>query len=148
MKISLRKKKLTSGNHSLYIEYYKDYYKTPEGKIKHRREFEFLNLHLKNKPKNPIDRQHNKETLRFANNILIKRKADYNSGKYGIGSTSKININFLDYFESLLLKKNFHRNWVITFKYLKNFCDPDLTFKDIDENFVNDFKEHLLNTKG
>ena len=33
MKIKLRSKKVSNGNESLYLEYYKGYTKTPEGKI-------------------------------------------------------------------------------------------------------------------
>ena len=148
MKIQLRKKKLTGGKESLYLEYYKGYSKTPEGKIKHRREFEFLNLHIKSKPKNPLDKQQNKDTLDFANKILIKRQAAFNEGKFGFGKTTNVNINFLEYFESLIPKRNNHTNWACTLKYLKDFCDPDTTFNDIDEKFIEDFKEFLLNAGG
>ncbi|MBI5403369.1 MAG: site-specific integrase [Ignavibacteriae bacterium] len=143
MKIKLRSKKVSNGNESLYLEYYKGYTKTPEGKIKHNREFEFLNLYFKSKPKNPIEKVENKNTLAFANKILIQRQADINSGKYGIPSTLKLNVNFLEYFNSLITKRNFHRNWITTYKYLQDYCNSETTFKDIDEKFCEGFLEYL-----
>ncbi len=147
MKIKLRRKKISEGKESLFLEYYKGYTKTPEGKIKHNREFEFLNLYIYTKPKNPFERIENKNNVDFANKILIKRQADINSGKYGIPNTSKLNINFLDYFNSLIAKRNFHRNWQITYKYLQDYCYPETTFKDIDEKFCEGFLEYLNKIK-
>ena len=46
MKIHLRKKKLKSGKISLYLEYYKGNSKTPDGKRKILRDFEYLDLYL------------------------------------------------------------------------------------------------------
>ena len=40
---------------------------TPKYKIRHNRRKESLNLYLIEKPRTPIDRQHNKETLLLAN---------------------------------------------------------------------------------
>jgi hypothetical protein len=147
MKIKLRRKKISDGNESLYIKYYKGYTKTYEGKIKHNRDFEFLNLYIKSKPKNPIEKIENKNTIDFANKILIQRQADINSGKYGIPNTSKLNINFLEYFNSLIAKRNYHRNWVTTYKYLQEYCNPETTFKDIDEKFCERFLDYLYDVK-
>ncbi|WP_282043456.1 hypothetical protein [Winogradskyella flava] len=59
MKIHLRNKKLKSGKTSLYIEYYKGHKTTSEGKIKHIREFEYLELYLTTNPNTSNERRNN-----------------------------------------------------------------------------------------
>lgn len=63
MKIHLRKKKLKSGKTSLYIEYYKGHRTTAEGKIKHIRDFEYLELYLVTNPKTFNEKKKNKAQL-------------------------------------------------------------------------------------
>ena len=46
MKITLRKKKLTTGRYSLYIEYYKGSSQNDQGKTEHARQFEYLKEYL------------------------------------------------------------------------------------------------------
>ncbi|WP_455508598.1 hypothetical protein [Butyricimonas paravirosa] len=46
MKITLKKKKLTTGKFSLYIEYYKGKIVDAEGNVKHNRDFEYLNGYI------------------------------------------------------------------------------------------------------
>jgi len=147
MKIKLRSKKVSNGNESLYLEYYKGYTKTPEGKIKHNREFEFLNLYVKSKPKNPLEKIETKNTIDFANKILIQKQADINSGKFGFQNTSKLNTNFLNYFHSIIEKRNHHRNWITTYKYLQEYSNSEITFKDVDESFSSGFLDYLKNVK-
>ena len=52
MKVHLRERKQTKdGSISLYLEIYKGTIKTPEGKVKPLRDYEYLNLYLKENPK-------------------------------------------------------------------------------------------------
>jgi len=44
MKITINKRKAKAGTLSLRLEFYHGYTKTPEGKIKHHREYENLNI--------------------------------------------------------------------------------------------------------
>lgn len=62
MKISLKKKKLSIGKYSLFIEYYKGTKIDKNGKRKHDRKFEYLKQYLTidpktKKEKNRISRQ-------------------------------------------------------------------------------------------
>ncbi len=74
MKIHLRQRKQTKkGNISLYLEIYKGTTKNANGKIVGNRDYEYLDLYLVDKPRTPIDKQHNKETLKLAENKSKKR---------------------------------------------------------------------------
>lgn len=155
MKISLKKKKLSSGKLSLYIEYYKGSYIDTNGKKKHNRDFEYLKRYLHSDPKSPKDKKENKETLALAENILKIRQADYIKGKYEIKNTSKSKTPFLAYYTKLkeerFESKGNYDNWDAAQKHLEKYCSPTVTFNDINEEFVKGFKyylEHNAKTKS
>ena len=147
MKIHLRERKLPkSGRISLFLEYYKGYHNV-NGKIKHDREFESLDLFLYLKPKNPDERKHNKETRALAEKIRTKRQSEFDHGRYGFHSEHKLGSNFISYFEMLMEErkdsKGNYGNWESTLKQLKKYASTNVTFRDIDENFVKGFKYFL-----
>lgn len=116
----LEQRLLADGQISLYLEYYlgrvcepvlDDVGKpvlyesgkmkgTPKFKIKHNRRKESLNLYLIEKPRTPIDRQHNKETLLLAKKIRQEREQAFLEDREGYRLKKDRQINFLDYFES------------------------------------------------
>src|SRR5688500_12529872 len=96
MKVTLRKRKTSTGKTSLYLDIYKN------GK----REYEYLNLYIV-PPKNPHDRKANKEALQLAEAIKGKRQVDLQNGTYGfkrVGENS--NKDFLAYFKQLAEQRN------------------------------------------
>ncbi|MDO5523964.1 MAG: site-specific integrase [Bacteroidia bacterium] len=113
---------LSDGRVSLYLEYYlgreqtpildKDgnqvYYSTgamagkPKFSVKHNRRKENLNLYLMDKPRTPIERQTNKETLELALKIRAEREQEFKENTLGYRLKKERNINFLDYFQSYI----------------------------------------------
>ncbi len=73
MKISIEKRKAAGGKLSVRLAYYYGYTKSAEGKITHQRKFEKLDLFLYEKPKTPIEKQHNKDTLKLASNASSQK---------------------------------------------------------------------------
>jgi len=147
MKIHLRERKLTkSGKVSLYLEYYKGYH-VVNGKTKHDREFENLDLYLYLNPKNKEQRNHNKETKLLADKIRNKRQSEYDHGKFGFPSKHKSKASFFAFFEKLMEERKDNKgnygNWDSTFKHLKKYHPSDITFRDLDEDFVKGFRDYL-----
>lgn len=151
MKIFLRQRKQTKkGTISLYLEIYKGTTQTPDGKTKPIRDYEYLNLYLIDKPSNPIDKQQNKENLKLAASIKAKRELEIKNGTYGFTNEFKKNTNFIEYFKSLVNKKESKGNlgnWYSTQIHLENFAGSNVTFKDIDLQFAERFKEYLNKAK-
>ena len=150
MKVKLRQRKQTSkGQISLFLEYYKGTIKTPDGKTKILRDYEYLNLYLVDKPKNPIDRESNKKTLELASSIRAKRELEIKEGKFGFTSDFKLNTNFLEYFQMLaderLKSKGNYGNWNSSIKHFKAFSGTQLTFGDIDTELCRKFRDYLQN---
>lgn len=151
MKVFLRQRKQTKkGTISLYLEIYKGTSQMPDGKTKPIRDYEYLNLYLIDNPSNPIDKQQNKENLKLAESIKAKRELEIKNGVYGFTNDFKKNTNFIEYFKSLVNKKESKGNlgnWYSTLIHLENFAGSNATFKDIDLQFSERFKEYLNKAK-
>jgi integrase len=57
---------------------------------------------------------------------------------------------FVEYFTKLANKRkeSNHANWISALKYLNTFTNGSLKFADLNEKFLEDFKEYLLSTKS
>ncbi len=140
MNITLKKKKLKNGKFSLYLEYYKGSTLNLDGKRIHLRDFEYLKLYPNQDPKTAAEKKENKEIDTLSEQILSIRKAEYFQGKFDIKNTSKSKRLFLGYFiekteEKIDSPKNYG-NWTATSLHLKRCISSNLTFDEIDENFV------------
>ncbi|HEY3403730.1 MAG TPA: phage integrase SAM-like domain and Arm DNA-binding domain-containing protein, partial [Ohtaekwangia sp.] len=138
--VRLRQRELANGNFSLYLDIY----------WKGQRDYEFLNLYVKDS-KNSTDKRQNKETLLLAEQIKAQRLLELQSGKYKL-SQSKMGYSFIQYFKQLtkdrLNSMGNYGNWDSAFKHLLSFTkDKDLTFQDIDEIWLGKFKHYLLHEK-
>ena len=151
MKITLKEKILNTGMISLYIEYYKGSTVDANGKRQHLRTQEYLKIYLHQNPKTTKEKNDNKENLKLAENILAIRKTDYIQGKFEMKSTTKAKRTFLNFFSEMVDDReiNFshdnYGNWKSTFVHLKKIVPPNLTFDDIDENFVKKVKDYFDN---
>ncbi len=189
-KVKLRQKAISGGRQSLYLDFYPAI-PNPETGETTRRQFLnlFLNneieieeqkyfdnngkeqkrfvpvLDRKGEPKkvklNPIDKQHNKETLQLAEQIRQKRDKRLNGNEALTDLENRMiekdkkeqqkgEQNFVSYFKELADKRKAsnHDNWVSAYNYLETFTNGNLKFSDLNEKFCNEFKDHLLTTKS
>lgn len=153
-KVKLRQKAISGNRQSLYLDFYPAIPHPKTGKLTRR---EFLGLYLFDKAKNPIDKQHNKETLQLAEQIRQKKENHLNKPEIYTGyelEQKRIKElgeqNFVAYFKTLADKRKAsnHDNWVSAYNYLETFTKGNLKFADLNEKFCNDFKEYLLTTKS
>ena len=142
MGINLRTQQLTKGRIRLSLDIYAN------GKTR----YENLKLFLYQKPVTTLEREHNKHTKSLAENILAKRILEMQEGNYNVITGFKSQASFIQYFKQLTDDRkrsggNFG-NWDSTHKHLLGFTKGrDITFAEIDENFLNGFKKYLLNGK-
>lgn len=134
--VKLREKELANGNKSLFLDISWDGKRTKE----------YLKLYTV-KPKTAIDRDNNKQTLALAENIRAKRQTELQNNGWGFANEFKLDTNFIEYFKSLIEKRKDSPgnwgNWDSTLKHLIKYCDVKTTFRDIDTNFVEGFKDYL-----
>lgn len=138
--VKLRQRLLKTGNTSLYLDIY----------VKGRRRCEHLNLYLIPE-KSREDKAKNRETLRLADAIRAKRVIEVQNGRYGFERSGQSGLKFLDYFRSVAqrkLKEGKIRNdeqWRNTFTHLSAYCSPTLTMQGVTKEFVQGFRDYLMN---
>lgn len=152
MEISLRKRiSKKTGRVTLYLEIYKGYEKLPGGKIRHKRDYEYLDYYLYNTPIGQAQKQHNSENLKSAEAVQAQRILEVQNGKYGFSNLHKLNTNFLEYFKKLTEERyssiGNYGNWDSTLKHLKKYANSSTTFRDVTTEFCEGFKLHLLKTE-
>ncbi len=131
MSIKLRKRKISGGRYSYYLDIYH----------KGKRSTESLDLYT-----DKSNRSRNKEIQRLAETLRAKRQLEIVNNENGLPSASLRNTNFVEYFENITLsKRDGEVAWPNTLKILKEYTKSRCTFADIDKNWVIRFKNHLLN---
>lgn len=153
-KVKLRTKKISGNRESLYLDFYPPVPHPKTGELTRR---EFLGLYLFEKPKNPIDKQHNKDTQLVADHIRQKRDSELNKPEIYSGyEKEQLKIKekgercFVEYFKELANKRKAsnYDNWISSLNYLLKFTGGKLKFSELDEKFCNDFKDYLSTTKS
>lgn len=117
-----------------------------------KRTYEFLRLYLYDKPKNFLEKEHNKETEQLAEAIRAQKILDLQSRKHGFVSSVNGKIGFLEYFKLMVEKKSDsngnYGNWLSTLKHLTNFCKGnDIQLSKVDDSFLEGFKIYLITNK-
>ena len=129
MAVKLRKRKLASGNVSLYLDIYQS------GK----RAYEFLGLYLTK------DKTTSKETLKLAENIQAKRQLEIQHSEHGFVPHCKKKANFVDYVEKLAQGKSKDETaWNNTLKHLQAFTSGRIQFSAVTDDWLETFKTYLV----
>ncbi len=154
IKVTLRQKKISNGRKSLYLDFYPAITHPETGKPTRR---EFLGLYIFEKPRKPSDKAHNTDTLRIAEGLRQKRENFLNKPEiYSQYEKEQLRIKengekcFIEYYKKLANKRNDSNrsNWFSALNYLLDFTGGQLKFADINEPFLNEFKEYLLSVKN
>lgn len=150
----LQEKLLADGRKSLYLEYYLGRQQwtdeeTGKTKVKHDRRKESLNLYLISKPRTPIEKQTNEETLTLANKIRFEREQQMKEDRAGYRLKSNKKINVFDFMQSYydsytkgdkrMIKaaiKRFKDFIAIEYPIYKNSIAPEQLNKDMMLKFV------------
>ncbi len=153
-KVTLRQKKISKGKQSLYLDFYPAIPHPETGKPTRR---EFLGLFIFEKAKTPTEKLHNTDTIKIAESIRQKRENAINKPeiyneyeKEQLRKREKGEQSFIDYFRNLANKRKTsnHDNWVSALNYIEAFTNGKLKFADLNETFLDNFKEFLLTTKS
>jgi integrase len=150
IKVTLRKRPITDNRQTLYLDFYPAIQNPVNGEQTRR---EYLGLYIFNKPRNPFDISHNKETLKMAEMKRLQRYNELNKPEvyntFELDQLKKKEIgdsSFSDYFKKLVLKWQHtnHDTMVSMSKHLNVFAGDELKFSDITEKFCNGFKDYLI----
>jgi hypothetical protein len=112
--VTLRKKTLTNNKSSLYLDYFPPIVNPKTGKESRR---EFLGLQVFEKPKDEIEKAHNKSTLEYADLLRAKRLTQIRDKKYGFKENITYNVDFIEFYNSIVEEyynngtKSNHSSW-------------------------------------
>jgi integrase len=161
IKVALRRKNISKGRQSLYLDFYPAILDAKTG-AKTRREFLGLYILMDKseikgvkglKPLTPLEKEGNFETIRIAESIRQKRENELNKPEIYTGYEKEQlrikalkELSFVDYFEKLAAKRSSsnHDNWIAALKHIKSFAPEGIKFGDLTEQYLNEFKEYLL----
>lgn len=136
MKVTLRKRN-QGGQTSLYLDFYH----------KGKRKTEYLKLYLNPDPKSKEEKEVNRKTFQLAETIRAQRQIEIQNGIYGFRDQEKLKGSFLAYIKLLANQRvdspGNYGNWNSMLKHLSDFCPSDIAFSDVDQQFVQDFKNFL-----
>lgn len=147
IKVKLRKKAITNGRTSLYLDYYPPIPHPDSGKPTRR---EFLGLYLFNRPKTPVDKEQNSETIALAETIRAKRQIDVQAGAYGFLSKQTQNTCFVAYYEQLASTRtgSNKEGWDSALYYLRDFTGGTLKLSDLTIKKCRDYREYMMQAKS
>lgn len=129
-KIKLRFKKTDNFGYSIYLDLWHN------GK----RHYEFLNLYVEGK-KSTL--QEDKKILQQACGMRDQKEKELQDSKASFALTNKKEkMNFINFFKTVAEEKK-HHNWWSCLKHLTKFSGTNITFKNVDIQFCNDFKDYL-----
>ncbi|WP_082129101.1 site-specific integrase [Chryseobacterium gallinarum] len=140
-KVTLRKKPISQGRQSLYLEIYPPIY-NPDTGIMQRKQY--LKLYIYKRPKNDIEKELNKETLALAEYIRAQRQIDLQSRRFDFISDAKMKSNFLDFFEEQAAKRKNCYNWTMSVRYFKAFAGSNVPFTALNETLCEEYADYLL----
>lgn len=147
-KVSLRRKPMTKGRHSLYLDFYPP---IPHPKTKKPTRRLFLGLFVFDKPKNPPEKEHNKKILDLAEHVRSERQVEVARENYNFLVSDKYSEDFFAYIRRYIrrFEGSTLESYKTTIRYLEVYAKKDtLPVSSIDEKFCNGFREFLLKTNG
>lgn len=149
--VTLRKKAISKGRQTLYLDFYPAIISPETNELTRR---EFLKLYTYIRPRTPIEKISNDESLRTAELIKIRRQTELNKENIysefekeqllikKIGSES-----FISYYKKQADKKTGNNNqvWQISIGYFNDFLQgSDIEFSKITVSLIEEYREYLL----
>ena len=128
MSVKLRDRKLPSGKRILYLDIYH----------KGKRRTESLGIYLDS------DREQNRERKKIAERVRAEREVELQNLNYNFIPDYKKRQNLITYFEGIAKEYKTNDTLTNTIVKLKEFKGNIITFDEIDEKWLNDFKKFLI----
>lgn len=142
-KVTLKRKPISKGRQSLYLEIYPGIYNPETGIIQRK---QYLKLYIYKHPKTEIEKELNKKNLALAEYIRAQRQIDLQSRRFDFISDTKMKLNFLDFFEEQAAKRKNCYNWVMSVRYFKSFIGPKISFFELNESICEAYADYLLSS--
>jgi site-specific recombinase XerD len=149
MRGKLRERKLTKGRVGLYIDYYPPVWNPATKRLTRR---ENLKLILHANPQTTLEQKQNALHKEIAEKIYIKRMKALMLDEHKLFNVDVLQGDFYVYAKNFIIGKEKAKihvdHYIMAVKYCKKFIGEKLKFKDIDDRFLDRFKDFLLHTSS
>lgn len=153
--VTLRKKAISQGRMSLYLDFYPPVWNSAINDYTRR---EFLKIYVYQKPADQYQKIANKESLHTAELIRARRQNEINKSEiYSAFEKEQLviqavgNESFLQYYKNLGNKKvgNNLSIWACAIIHFEAFLKGrDLSFKEVTVTLIEDYRDYLLKAKS
>lgn len=142
-RVTIRMRPLENNRKSIYLDFAPPIRNPKTGKMQR---FKFLKVFIYDKPADKLQRRHNEETMEMVEKLRSERQLDLQNRQYGFISDRVRSSSFIDYFNEYVTSKQKqpNDNLVMSLRYFTEFVGFDITFFEIDEFLVTDYKNYLL----
>jgi integrase len=154
IKVTLRRKPISKGRESLYLDYYPAIIDSSTGNATRRL---FLKLYLHGNPKSPAEKTHNKDLIQLGEQIRQTRELEVNKPeiytdfeKEQLRIKAKQDEDFLTYLSQLAQKRkgSTYDNWTSMLIHFEDYSRGPIRFSQVSESFCEGFKEYLLSSRS
>ena len=144
-KVYLRKKKISKGKVSLYLDFYPPILIPGTNRTTRRY---FLNVHLPEKPKSFAEREHVKSIMQKMEIFRLRVLEQIINEKFDFYDKIVEKTDFLDYFGIFFKNESLKHNkkWIYVYQHFAAFTNNKCTFADINVALCQRFRSYLLNT--
>ena len=141
--IKLRTRSIKGGMLSYYLDYYPGYRDTITMKtIRH----ESLGIYIYKNPSNLREKHFNEVMTEKAEAIRCRRFESVVNERYDFFDRSKMEGDFLAYFNLILQNKD--QKWKIVYKHFSNYVGGKCKCEEVDFDLCNKFRDYLLKAKN
>lgn len=141
-KVFLRKKEITGGRYSLYLDFYPAIRNPHTGRVSRR---ETLGIYIYSNPKNERERQFNATMEEKAEAIRCRRFEQLLNEQFDFLDKEKLKMDFLAYFKSKCRTK--YQKWDCTLRHFEIYCKGQCRVGDLTPEFCDGFRQYLLSAK-
>ncbi|WP_064974541.1 site-specific integrase [Alistipes provencensis] len=140
-KITLRRKPITRGRESLYLEFYPAIRCPETMKMIYK---EYLGIYIFQNPQNLIQKEYNDEMLLKAEGIRSMRVQAVINEQYGFLDKHKLKGDFLAFFRSVVARKD--PKWRMVYRHFERFAGGKCTYGEVTVELCRKFREYLTTT--
>lgn len=133
-KVFLRKKAISGGRISLYLDFYPAIRNPHTNRMSRR---ETLGIYIYASPKNEREKQFNASMEEKAEAIRCRRFEQLLNEQFDFLDKEKLRMDFLAYFEKKAKSK--YDKWMCVYLHFKKFCGGSCTFGDVTASLCEDF---------
>jgi len=138
-KVTLRKKAISKGRETLYLDFYPPICHPETKKLKHH---EHLGLYITSKPRTKEERQLNREILYQAEVMRGRRLIEIINEEFGFIDKQKNSRDFLEYFRKQALRNK--GLWPAVYEHFNKFVGGRCTFGMLTVDLCSRFRNYLL----